>query len=105
MKFDLDIQRQVIWLGLDDPSPNSMLPQVHGGEYGATPVEWRKSVVLFTCSMLEAALLYPLPEIENYEGKSADYIRDLLEQDDPKNGFDCDLLWNVIHFFWHRKVT
>lgn len=104
MRFDLHVQRQIIWLGLDDPSPNSMFSNLHGGEHGATPAEWRKSVVLFTCAMLEAGLIYPLPEIENYEGKGTDYIISLLEHGDPKNCFDMDLIWHVMHFFGTEKL-
>lgn len=98
IKFDKNVQRQVIVLGLDDASPNSMLSKVHGGEYGATPSEWRESVLLFICAMLDAQLISPHPEIEDYQRKTSGEIRTLLEQGDPENGFDADIIWDVMHF-------
>ncbi len=104
IKFDIEVQRQIISLGLDDFSPNAMLPKVHGGQYGETPEEWRKDVVSLACGMLAAGLVIPLPGIEGYQGKSSMEIRDLLQQGDSENGLDADLVWDVIHFSGTQKL-
>ncbi|NHZ93891.1 hypothetical protein F2P45_33575 [Massilia sp. CCM 8733] len=105
IKFDRDVQRQVIVLGLDDASLSSMLSKVHGGEYGATPSEWRESVFLFICAMLDAELISLHPEIDDYQGKASGEIRTLLEQGDPENGFDADIIWDVMHFNGTEKLV
>lgn len=104
IKFDRDVQRQIIVFGLDDDCPNSMLSNVHGGQYGATPSEWRESVLLHICAMLDAELISPHPEIDDYQGKSSKEIRNLLEQGDPENGFDADIIWYVMHFNGTEKL-
>lgn len=103
-KFNSDVQRQIIAFGLDDFSPNAMLPNVHGGQYGATPWKWRESVVSLACAMLAAGLIRPIDGIENYNGKSSDEIRNLLQGGDSRNGLDVDLVWDVIHFFGTEKL-
>ncbi len=104
IKFDREVQRQIIVFGLDDDCPISMLPNVHGGEYGATPSQWRESVLLFICAMLDADLISPHPEIDDYQGNSSNEIRNLLEQGDPENGFDDDIIWYVMHFNGTEKL-
>ncbi|MCY0911386.1 hypothetical protein [Massilia antarctica] len=105
IKFDRNVQRQITVLGLDDASPNSTLPNVHGGQYGATPSEWRESVFLLICAMLDAELIRPHPDIDSYQGKSSEEIRKLLAQGDPENGFDADLIWDVMHFNGTEKLV
>lgn len=102
--FNSDVQRQIIAFGLDDFSPNAILPNVYGGQYGVTPWEWRESVVSLTCAMLAAGLVRPIDGIENYHGKSSDEIRNLLQVGDSKNGLDVDLVWDVIHFSGTEKL-
>ena len=104
IKFDIDVQRQIIALGLDDFSPNAMLPNVHGGQYGASPEEWRKSVFLLACALMAAGLVSALPGREEYQAKSSEEIQTLLQNGDPKNGFDVDLVWDVIHFYGTEKL-
>lgn len=104
IKFDIEVQRQVISVGLDDSPPNAMLPKMHGGQYGETPEEWRKEVVSFAFCMLAAGLITPLPGIEGYQSKSSEEIRDILQQGDTENGLDVDLVWDVIHFSGTQKL-
>lgn len=104
IKFDRDVQRQVIIFGLDDDSPNSILPHMHGGQDGATPSEWRESVIVFICAMLDAELISPHPEIDDYQGKTSGEIRKLLEQGDQENGFDAEIIWYVMHFNGTEKL-
>jgi len=104
IKFDIEVQRQIISAGLDDFSPNAMLPKIHGGQYGETPEEWRKEVVSLVFLMLAAGLITPLPGIEGYQSKSSEEIRDLLQQGDSENGLDVDLVWDVIHFSGTQKL-
>ncbi|NHZ93889.1 hypothetical protein F2P45_33565 [Massilia sp. CCM 8733] len=104
IKFDKDVQRQIVVFGLDDNSPSSMLSSMYGGQYGATPSEWRESVLLLICAMLDAELISPHPEIDDYQGKNSKEIRDLLEQGDPENGFDADIIWDVMHFNGTEKL-
>lgn len=104
IQFDIDVQRQIIALGLDDFSPNAMLPHMHGGQFGGTPSEWRKSVVLLTCGMLAARLISSIPGLENYHEKNSDEIRALLQQADLKNDGDADLVWDVLHFCGSEKL-
>lgn len=54
--------------------------------------------------MLDAELISPHPEIDDYQGKSSKEIRDLLEQGDPENGFDDDIIWYVMHFNGTEKL-
>ncbi|MFZ6720199.1 hypothetical protein [Undibacterium sp. Ji49W] len=104
LKFDIAIQRQVITANLDDFSPNAMLPNVHGGQYGMTPQKWRTDVISLTCGMLAAELIEPLPGMEAYHGKHFEKIREILQHGDAENGFDVDLTWNVIHFYGTKKL-
>ena len=104
IKFDIEVQRQIISVGLDDFTPNAMLPNVHGGQYGETPEKWRKDVISLTCCMLAAELISPIPGIENYQEKTSEEIRDLLQQGDLGNELDADLVWDVMHFFGTQKL-
>ncbi|MFZ6759279.1 hypothetical protein ACO0K9_18905 [Undibacterium sp. Ji50W] len=104
LKFDTDIQRQIISANLDDFSANAMLPNVHGGQYGVTPQKWRADVISLTYSMLAAGLIAPLPGLEAYHGKSFEEIRRVLQHGDSENGFDVDLVWDVIHFAGTKKL-
>lgn len=104
IKFDIEIQREIISAGLDDFTPNAILPKMHGGQYGETPEEWRKEVVLFIFSMLATGLITPLPGIEGYQSRSSEEIRDILLLGDSKNGLDVDLVWDVIHFSGTQKL-
>lgn len=104
IKFDVEIQRQIILAGLDDFSPNVMLPKIHGGQCGETPKEWRKEVVSFVFIMLAAGLIAPLPGVEGYQSKSSEEIIDILQQGDSENGLDVDLVWDVIHFSATQKL-
>lgn len=67
IEFDIEVQRQIISFGLDDSSPNGMLPNVHGRQYGEAPDHWRRDVISLAYSMLMAKLIIPLPGIENYQ--------------------------------------
>lgn len=103
--FNEEIQRQVVALGLDDFSPNAMLPNLYGGQYGITPEKWRKNVVEFVGSMLEAGLIAAIPGIEAYQEKNADEITRILTEGDEGNGLDVDLVWDVIHFFGTQDLN
>ncbi|NHZ42948.1 hypothetical protein F1609_22630 [Massilia sp. CCM 8693] len=65
---------------------------------------WRESVLLLICAMLDAQLISPHPEIDDYQGKSSKEIRNLLEQGDQENGFDDDIIWYVMHFNGTEKL-
>lgn len=104
IRFDIDIQRQVIALGLGDFSPNAMLPNVCGGQYGCAPEAWRKDVVAFVYCLLKAELIAPIAGIEGYQEKTAGELRKILQEGDMENGFDVDLVWDVIHFFGTPKL-
>ncbi|WEF34259.1 hypothetical protein [Pseudoduganella chitinolytica] len=105
MKFDIDIQRQTIALGLEDFSPNAMLPNVCGGQYGRSPEDWREDVVAFVYYMLKAGLIAPIAGIEGYQNKDANELRKILQEGDAENGFDVDLVWDIIHFFGTPGLT
>jgi hypothetical protein len=96
--FDIDIQRQLICAALDDFSANAALPNVLGGQYGATSDAWRQLVMQFICDAVKAGIIVALPGKEGYDLKSADELRDLLSHGDINNGLDASLLWDVIHF-------
>jgi hypothetical protein len=104
IEFDIEVQRQIISFGLDDSSPNGMLPNVHGGQYGAAPDHWRRDVISLAYSMLMAELIIPLPGIENYQERTSQEIKDFLLQGDPENGLDVDLVWDVMHFVGTPKL-
>ena len=104
IEFDIEVQRQIISFGLDDFSPNAMLPNVKGGQYGESPDEWRRDVVSLACCMLTAELIVPLPGIENYQEKTAQEITNFLLQGDPEGGLDVDLVWDVMHFAGTPKL-
>lgn len=103
--FDVNIQRQVILFGLDDSSPNAMLPNVHGGQYGASPEEWRTRVMLLIRTLLETELIVPLAGRENYREKDSEQLLAMLERGDPENGLDVDLFWDAIHFHGTPKLN
>ena len=96
--FDIDIQKQLIYASLDDFSANAALPNVLGGQYGATSDAWRQVVIQFVCDAVRAGLIAALPGKEGYHLKSVDGLRDLLSHGDINNGLDVSLLWDVIHF-------
>lgn len=104
IKFDIEVQREMISAALDDFTPNAMLPKIHGGQYGETPEEWRKEVVLLVFLMLATGLITPLAGIEGYQSKSSEKIRDILLLGDSENGLDVDLVWDVIHFSGTQKL-
>jgi hypothetical protein len=104
IEFNIEVQRQIISFGLDDFSPNAMLPNVHGGQYGKTPDEWRRDVVSLGYCMLMADLVIPLPGVENYQEKTPREIRDFLLQGDPESGLDIDSVWDVMHFVGTPKL-
>lgn len=104
IKFDIEVQQQIILFGLDDSSPNAMLPKIHGGQYGDTPLEWRKDVVSLAGSMLAAGIVTPLSGMEGYQVKSAEEVRGLLQEGDSENGFDVDLVWDVMHLSGTQKL-
>jgi hypothetical protein len=104
IQFDIEVQRQIVAFGLDDFSPNSMLPNVHGGQYGEAPDEWRRDVASLACCMLAAELIIPLPGIEKYQEKTSEEIMTLLLQGDPESGLDVDLIWDVMHFSGTPKL-
>ncbi|WP_175016798.1 hypothetical protein [Massilia sp. YMA4] len=103
--FNEEIQRQVVALGLDDFSPNAMLPNLHGGQYGTTPETWRKNVVDFVRSMLDAGLIAAIPGIEAYQEKNADEITRILQEGDERNGLHVELVWDVIHFSATQELS
>ena len=105
LRFDTQIQRQVISAALDDFSPNDTLEGLHGGQYGDSPDTWREAVIEFIESMLLTRLIAPLQGRENYKSKSAQEIRELLRQGDPGNGLDTDVLWDAMHFSGTDKLV
>ena len=102
--FDLEVQKQVISAGLDDFSPNAMLPATHGGQFGATPAAWRNAVIALICSMLDAGLIVPNSGMGNYHEKSTSQIADLLTHGDADNGLDRDVVCDAVHFFGTPKL-
>lgn len=104
LKFNIDVQKQIISAALDDFSPNAMLPNMHGGQYGDTPQKWREDVITLVCCMLMADLITPLSGLEGYHAKSVEEIRDLLRHGDLDNGLDVELVWDVIHFAGTQKL-
>lgn len=103
-KFKLELQQQIIRAALDDFSPNAMLPATNGGQFGETPTEWRKAVVSLVRSLVAAELITPISGLENYQDKSSEEIARLLEVGDPDNGFDAELVWDIMHFFGTPKL-
>ena len=91
------VQRQLIFLGLDDSCPNSMLSEVAGGQSGPTPDQWKASVVSLIKVLLERKLIIALPG-DGYEALTPQEIVDLLANGNPRLQLEPDLLWNCIWF-------
>ncbi|SOZ09867.1 conserved protein of unknown function (plasmid) [Cupriavidus taiwanensis] len=103
--FDaIDYQRQLIFAGLEDFTPNSALPNVLGGQYGTNPVAWRQAVIDFICRNVAADLL----EIVSYPGKptemGAPRVRALLISGDESRGLDENIIWDAIYFTGTTKL-
>ncbi|HEX7687096.1 MAG TPA: hypothetical protein VF453_05295 [Burkholderiaceae bacterium] len=105
LEFNIDIQKQLISAALDDFTPNSAFPNLHGGQFGDTPDAWREAVVTFIQDMVAAGLIAPLAGREGYQAKSAQQIAELLRNGDPETGLDSDLLWDVMHFAGTAKLA
>ncbi len=91
------VQRQLIYLALDDSCPNDMLSGVSGGQYGPTPEQWKANVVLLIRTLLERKFIVALPG-DGYEKLSPREIVDLLTDGNRRLHLEKDLLWNCIWF-------
>ncbi|MEH6461365.1 hypothetical protein, partial [Chitinimonas sp. JJ19] len=78
LNFDAAFQSQVIVAALDDFTPNAVLPNLHGGQYGDSPGAWREAVIEFIRSMLSAGLIAPLPGRGGYDSKNTQEICEIL---------------------------
>lgn len=97
----LHYQRQLIYAGLDDFTPNGVFPTYLGGQDGENPTEWKREVVGF----LKAGTQGGLIKIVNWENlfPSLDLVNldDILLIDGKKgnSGLDEDVIWNALYFF------
>jgi hypothetical protein len=98
LDFEIHLQRQVIALGLDDASPNAMLPNTHGGQFGTTRGAWQEAVIDFIREMLEEGLLAPLAGQHEYQRRGAEEIAAFLQSGDAEHGIDVELFWSSIYF-------
>lgn len=104
LKFDIELQQQIISLSLDDSSPIAMLPNTCGGPHGDTPQMWRESVLEFICHMLDADFIAAIAGIEGYEKKSTGEISKLLRHGNDERGLDAELMWYTIYFAGTKKL-
>lgn len=93
-----DYQRQLIVASLDDFTPNATLPNFLGGQFGATPENWRRAVVNFLCLNVNCGLIEAThrPEISAHD--SARFLAELLSNGDVGNNIPVDVLWDVLYF-------
>lgn len=104
LDFEIYLQRQVITLGLDDASPNSLLPHTYGGQFGAKSDAWKEAVIDFICAMLAAGLVALLPGQHEYERRSVGEIAAFLRNGDAEHGVDAELFWDVAYFDGTKKL-
>ena len=95
----------MITASLDDFSPNSVLPNTCGGQYGSSPEIWRRAVIQFVRQMLAAGFITPIYCREGYHLMRSDEICRLLEYGDCINGLDVELIWDVLYFGGTPKLT
>ncbi|MPT28977.1 MAG: hypothetical protein E2602_19190 [Achromobacter sp.] len=103
MNSDLRLryQRQLIYAGLDDFTPNGVFPTYLGGRDGHNVAEWKREVVAF----LKVSTQRGAVKIVNWNNLFSSLepvnLDNLMSADEKKGnaGLDEDIVWNSLYFF------
>lgn len=96
----VNYQRQLIYAGLDDFSPNSVFPDYLGGEFGEDPFLWSLEVANF----LDLGVRHGLLEVMNWEYLFSDSplvsVSEVLLPRYPSGGraVQMEIIWNSLYF-------
>ncbi len=93
-----DYQRQLIVASLDDFTPNAVLPNFLGGQFGPTPENWRQEVIAFLCVNIECGLIEATHRPEIAAHRDIQALRALLTEGDIDKNIPVEILWNVLYF-------
>lgn len=95
---EIDYQKQLVLAGLDDFSPNAVLPNVFGGQFGESSDEWRRAVIDFLCINVRVGFLECVHRKEILGEVGGLLLRDFLVFGDKGNNLDVELVWNILYF-------
>jgi len=95
---EIDYQKQLVLAGLDDFSPNAVLPNVFGGQFGERPDEWRRAAIDFLCINVRVGFLECVNRKEILGEVGGLVLRDFLVFGDKENNLDVELIWNILYF-------
>ena len=101
---EIDYQRQLIFSGLDDFSPNAALPHVYGGQFGPSPDLWRHEVVAFLCVNVRGGLLEMFYRRDILADGGIDQLKNILTAGDKESHFDVEIIWNALYFSATEKL-
>lgn len=83
---------------LDDFTPNAVLPNFSGGQYGPAPERWKQEVIAFLCANIGCGLIEATHRPEIAARRDVLALRNLLTDGDVENHIPVDILWDFLYF-------
>lgn len=97
-------QRQLIYGGIEDFTPNATLPNLYGGQFGATPHIWKSAVIEFLSINIDCGLLSVVAYPNQPSVIDGAAIKEFLWYGDESRGLSVDLVWDVLFFSGTNKL-